>query len=88
MSGSGRKACRMSETGQKAIPNVRELVGRPSRMSGSGREALTNVRELSGGHPDVRELVGRPSRMSGSCQEAFRMTGSGWRPSRLFGSGR
>ena len=61
MSGSGREACRMSGSGRKVIPNVREwsgghpvcpaVVGRPSQMSGSGQEALPDVRELSGVPP-------------------------------------
>ena len=56
MSGSAREACRMSGSGRKAIPNVREwsgghpgcpaVVGRPSQMSGSGQEALLDVRRL------------------------------------------
>ena len=77
MSGSVRKnlpdvreACRMSKSGQKAIPNVRER-----------SESLPNVREWSGGPAECPGVVGKPSRMSrrpfGKSGRPSQMSGSG-----------
>ena len=55
MSGSGRKAFRMSETGRKAISNVREWSGGPPGFPGA-----------VGGPHGCPRVVEWPSRMSGS----------------------
>ena len=75
---------RISGSGRETLPNVRECWGafadvrEASRKSGSGREALPDVREWSEAIPKCTGVVGRHTRMSGS----------GWRPSRMFGRGR
>ena len=55
MSGSGREACRMSGSGRKAIPNVREWLVDPLECPG-----------MVGWPPRCLGVVGRPSQISGS----------------------
>ena len=67
MSRSGRKACRMSGSGQKSIPNVREWSGVPPGCPG-----------VVGVPTRCLGVVGRPSRMSGSGRETFPNVPEGW----------
>ena len=85
MTGMVERPSRMSGSGQKSLPEV--------------REALSNIREFLEGPPGCSRVVGRPSRMSGSGREALpnvRVWSGGppgcsevvGRPSRMSGSGR
>ena len=65
-SGVVRKPSRMSESSWDALPEVREVVGRPSRRSWTCQETLLKVREGSGDFLGSPRVVGRPSQRSGS----------------------
>ena len=92
MSGSGPDTLsdvrKVLPNARRYFPDVRELVGRPSRMSGSGRQALPYVQEWWKVPPECPGVVARPSRMSGCGRIALPDVPqwSGW-PSRMFGSG-
>ena len=96
MSGSYRKASRMSESGREALldvwewsggpPGCSKVVGRPSRKSGSGREALLDVRKLSGGVTDVQEWSGGPPECLGVDGRPCRVSGCGGRTPQMSGS--
>ena len=76
MARSGRKACRMSGSGRKAIPNVWEWSGDPPGCPG-----------MVGGPPSCPGMVRGPPGCPGVVERLSRMSRSGRRPSQLPGSG-
>ena len=78
---------RMSGSGRKAIPNVREwsgdslgcpgVVGWPSQLPRSGLEILSDVREWSGGPPRCPGVVERPTKSPGMVGRQSRKSGKG-----------
>ena len=52
---------RIFESGQETLPDVRGLVGSPTRMSGCAWKTLPDYWEWSGGSLGCAVVVGRPS---------------------------